>query len=71
MRVLGMVNATPDVTEHPWVVNGYSDLLSSGLLEETRRTHEEVLAPGGHRAPDLGGTNRTVDVTRALIHALH
>ncbi|WP_299487601.1 RidA family protein [uncultured Allomuricauda sp.] len=27
VKVLGMVNATPDFTDHPKVVNGYSDLM--------------------------------------------
>lgn len=27
VKVLGMVNATPDFTEHPQVINGFSDLM--------------------------------------------
>lgn len=27
VKVLGMVNATPDFTDHPKVINGYSDLM--------------------------------------------
>ena len=34
VKVLGMVNATPDFTQHPAVINGFSDLLADLLGEE-------------------------------------
>lgn len=36
VRVLGMVNATPDFTEHPRVINGCSDLLVQVFGERGR-----------------------------------
>ncbi len=38
VRVLGMVNATPDFTAHPRVLNGTSDLLVEVFGEQGRHT---------------------------------
>ena len=34
VKVMGMVNATPDFTEHPQVINGFSDLMVEIFGEE-------------------------------------
>lgn len=34
IKVLGMVNATPDFEEHPYVINGFSELMAEVFGEE-------------------------------------
>lgn len=50
VKLLGMVHATPDFTEHPKVVNGCSDLLIEVLGERGRHARSAVgvaSLPGG------------------------
>jgi enamine deaminase RidA (YjgF/YER057c/UK114 family) len=42
VKVLGMVNATPDFVEHPKVVNGYSDLMVAVFGEAGRHARSAV-----------------------------
>lgn len=42
VKVLGMVNATPDFTEHPKVVNGFSDLMVEVFGEDGRAARSAV-----------------------------
>lgn len=44
---------------------------SSATADFLRTAVERVLEPGGPRTADLGGTDRTNDMTRELINALH
>ena len=46
VKVLGMVNATPDFKEHPKVINGYSDLMVEVFGEDAGR--------GGRSAVGMG-----------------
>jgi enamine deaminase RidA (YjgF/YER057c/UK114 family) len=50
VKVLGMVNAAPDFTEHPKVVNGCSDLFVAVFAERGRHARSAVgmsSLPGG------------------------
>ena len=50
VKVLGMVNCTEDVTEHPMVINGYSDLCVELWGENGRHARSAVgmaQLPGG------------------------
>ncbi len=42
VRITGYVNATPDFTEHPLVINGASDMLAELLQERGRHTRAAV-----------------------------
>jgi enamine deaminase RidA (YjgF/YER057c/UK114 family) len=42
VKVLGMVNATPDFTEHPYVINGCSDLFVEVFGEAGRHARSAV-----------------------------
>lgn len=42
IKLLGMVNAAPDFTEHPQVINGCSDLLVTVLGERGRHARSAV-----------------------------
>lgn len=42
IKVLGMVNATPDFREHPKVVNGFSDLMVEVFGEDGRAARSAV-----------------------------
>jgi len=42
VKLLGMVNATPDFSEHPQVINGCSDLLVYVLGEAGRHSRSAV-----------------------------
>jgi enamine deaminase RidA (YjgF/YER057c/UK114 family) len=42
VKVLGMVNATPDFTEHPYVINGCSDLFVEIFGEAGRHARSAV-----------------------------
>lgn len=42
VKVLGMVNATPDFAEHPKVINGYSDLMVEVFGERGRHARAAV-----------------------------
>jgi enamine deaminase RidA (YjgF/YER057c/UK114 family) len=50
VKVLGMVNATPDFTDHPKVINGCSDLFVEVFGERGRHARSAVgmgSLPGG------------------------
>ncbi len=42
VKVLGMINCTEDFTEHPMVINGYSDLLVELWGENGRHARSAV-----------------------------
>ncbi|MEX0702653.1 MAG: RidA family protein [Planctomycetales bacterium] len=42
VKVLGMVNATPDFTQHPQVINGFSDLMVEVFGENGRAARSAV-----------------------------
>jgi enamine deaminase RidA (YjgF/YER057c/UK114 family) len=42
VKVLGMVNAVPEFTDHPKVINGYSDLLFEVLGEKGKHARSAV-----------------------------
>ncbi|HJM93187.1 MAG: RidA family protein [Alphaproteobacteria bacterium] len=42
VKVLGMVNATPDFTQHPKVINGFSDLMFEVFGEAGRHARSAV-----------------------------
>ncbi|NAS10745.1 RidA family protein [Poritiphilus flavus] len=42
VKVLGMVNASPDFTDHPKVVNGYSDLMVAVFGEKGKHARAAV-----------------------------
>ena len=42
VKVLGMVNATPDFTDHPEVINGFSDLIVEVLGEKGKHARAAV-----------------------------
>lgn len=42
VKVLGMVNAVPEFTDHPKVINGYSDLLVEVLGERGKHARSAV-----------------------------
>ena len=42
VKVLGMVNAVPDFTHHPQVINGFSDLMVEILGESGRAARSAV-----------------------------
>ncbi|HUG89559.1 MAG TPA: RidA family protein [Planctomycetaceae bacterium] len=42
VKVLGMVNATPDFTRHPQVINGFSDLMVEVFGESGRAARSAV-----------------------------
>ncbi len=42
VKVLGMVNATPDFTDHPKVINGYSDLMVKVFGERGKHARAAV-----------------------------
>ena len=42
VKVLGMVNATPDFTDHPEVINGFSDLMVEVLGEKGKHARAAV-----------------------------
>jgi enamine deaminase RidA (YjgF/YER057c/UK114 family) len=42
VKVLGMVNATPDFSEHPKVINGYSDLMVAVFGEAGKHARAAV-----------------------------
>jgi enamine deaminase RidA (YjgF/YER057c/UK114 family) len=46
VKVLGMVNATPDFTEHPRVINGCSDLLVAVFGESIGRHARSAVGMG-------------------------
>lgn len=45
VRILGFVNATPDFTQHPQVVNGFSDLMVVAFGEGGKAPRSAVGAP--------------------------
>jgi len=50
VKVLGMVNCTPDFTQHPLVVNGFSELMSDVFGKEYGigvRSAVGMILPGG------------------------
>jgi enamine deaminase RidA (YjgF/YER057c/UK114 family) len=50
IKVLGMVNATPDFADHPKVINGCSDLFVAVLGDKGRHARSAVgmgSLPGG------------------------
>jgi enamine deaminase RidA (YjgF/YER057c/UK114 family) len=50
VKVLGMVNATPEFTEHPKVINGFSDLMSEVFGDAGKHARSAVgmgSLPGG------------------------
>ena len=46
VKVLGMVNATPDFKEHPKVINGFSDLMVEVFGEESGRAARSAVGMG-------------------------
>jgi enamine deaminase RidA (YjgF/YER057c/UK114 family) len=42
VKVLGMVNATPDFTEHSQVINGFSDLMVAVFGERGKHARSAV-----------------------------
>ncbi|KQS61199.1 hypothetical protein ASG39_16645 [Rhizobium sp. Leaf371] len=42
IKVFGMVNAVPDFTEHPFVINGFSDLLIEVMGEDGRHARSAI-----------------------------
>ena len=42
VKVLGMVNATPEFTDHPKVINGYSDLMVAVFGEKGKHARAAV-----------------------------
>ncbi len=42
VKVLGMVNAVPDFTEHPKVINGFSDLMAEVFGEKGRHARSAI-----------------------------
>jgi enamine deaminase RidA (YjgF/YER057c/UK114 family) len=42
IKVLGMVNATPDFADHPQVINGFSDLMADVFGEKGRHARSAV-----------------------------
>ncbi len=42
VKVLGMVNATPEFTDHPKVINGYSDLMVAVFGERAKHARAAV-----------------------------
>ncbi len=42
VKVLGMVNSTPDFVEHPKVINGYSDLMVEVFGDAGKAAHSAV-----------------------------
>ena len=46
IKVLGMVNATPDFKEHPKVINGYSDLMVEVFGEDAGRAARSAVGMG-------------------------
>ncbi len=50
VKVLGMVNSDPDFTEHPYVINGFSELMADVFGEESGigvRSAVGMVLPGG------------------------
>lgn len=50
VKVLGMVNSDPDFTEHPYVINGFSELMAEVFGEENGigvRSAVGMVLPGG------------------------
>jgi enamine deaminase RidA (YjgF/YER057c/UK114 family) len=45
IKLLGFVNATPDFTEHPKIINGASDLMVEVFGEKGRHARSAVAAP--------------------------
>ena len=45
VKLLGFVNATPDFTEHPKVINGASDLMVEVFGEKGRHARSAVASP--------------------------
>ena len=45
VRVLGFVNATPEFTQHPAVINGFSDLMVTAFGESGKAARSAVGAP--------------------------
>jgi enamine deaminase RidA (YjgF/YER057c/UK114 family) len=56
VKVVGFVNSAPDFTQHPWIVNGASDLLVEVLGEER----------GAHARSAVGVAALPLNVTVAL-----
>jgi enamine deaminase RidA (YjgF/YER057c/UK114 family) len=56
VKVVGFVNSSPDFTQHPWIVNGASDLLMEVLGEER----------GAHARSAVGVAGLPLNVTVAL-----
>lgn len=46
VKVLGMVNAMPDFTEHPKVINGYSDLMVEIFGEKAGKAARSAVGMG-------------------------
>lgn len=46
VKVLGMVNATPDFEKHPQVINGFSDLMVEVFGEENGRAARSAVGMG-------------------------
>ena len=59
VKVLGMVNAVPDFTEHPKVINGFADLFVE-LLGEAR-------GKGARSAVGMGSLPRQIAVEVEMI----
>ncbi len=59
VKVLGMVNATPDFKEHPKVINGFSDLMVEVFGEDAGR--------GGRSAVGMGSLPSQISVEVEMI----
>jgi len=46
VKVLGLVNATPDFTDHPTVINGFSDLMVEVFGEEVGKHARSAVGAG-------------------------
>ncbi|MBM84021.1 MAG: hypothetical protein CMJ78_25995 [Planctomycetaceae bacterium] len=53
VKVLGMVNAAPDFERHPWVINGFSDLMVEVFGENGK---------GARSAVGMGSLPRNISV---------
>ena len=62
VKVLGMVNATPDFKEHPKVINGYSDLMVEIFGDDAGR--------GGRSAVGMGSLPFQIAVEVEMIVAV-
>jgi enamine deaminase RidA (YjgF/YER057c/UK114 family) len=67
MKILGLVNATPDFDRHPFVLNGCSDLLVEVLGERGRhaRTAVGVASLPGNITVEIEAVVRILDTNAA------